>query len=75
MLVGTDHEGRNAWHKAELVGKLDVVQKTWKQAKERLTTEEIKNVILLVTDKGRQNACHIAAYGSTKCNAENVRLC
>jgi len=30
MFVGTDHEGRNAWHKGELVGKLDVVQKIWK---------------------------------------------
>ena len=62
MLLRTDHR-RNAWHIAAFEGKLNVMQKIWKQAKERLTRGEIKNEILLVTDHEGRNVWYITAYG------------
>ena len=45
MLLHTDREGWNAWHIAAFKGKVDVMQEIWKLAKERLTTEELRNEI------------------------------
>jgi ankyrin repeat protein len=47
---------------AALCGKLDVMQVLWESAKENLTTEEIKNNLLLATDSHGQTACHVAAH-------------
>jgi len=55
-------------HIAACVGKQDVMQKIWEWAKERLTTEEIKNGMLLGTDM------HMAACGGKLENAENIGL-
>jgi len=52
----------NAWHIAAFWGNLDVMQRLWELAKERLTTEEIKNEMLLRTDGEGRNVWHIAAY-------------
>jgi len=62
MLLRTDHEGRNAWLIAAYGGELDIMQYIWEMAKERLTTEEIKNEMFLHTDIEGRNAWHIAAY-------------
>jgi len=43
MLLHTHGEGRNAWHIAAFGGEVDVMQKIWELAEERLTTEEIQN--------------------------------
>jgi len=74
MLICTDIKGRKAWHIATYWGELDGMQKIWELAKESLTTEEIKNEMLLGTDQGGMNALHITTYESTRYNAENVRL-
>ena len=51
-----------AWHRAAYRGKLDIMQIIWELAKEKLTTEEIKNEILLSTDRDGTTAWHRAAY-------------
>ena len=38
------------------------MQKIWEWAKGRLTTEEIKNEMVLSTDRIGRNAWHIASY-------------
>jgi len=43
------------------MGDLDVMKNIWEMPKRRLTTEEIKNEILLRTDIEGRNALHIAA--------------
>jgi hypothetical protein len=43
-------------------GNLDVLKEIWDLAKERLTTKEIKNEMLLRTDGEGRNAWHIASY-------------
>jgi len=45
MLLRTDGKGRNVWHIAAYLRKLDVMQEIWELAKERLTTEVIDNEI------------------------------
>jgi hypothetical protein len=62
MLLRTDHEGRTAWHLAAYRGKLDVMKKMWGWAKERLTTEEIKNEVLLRTDNNGRTVWQIAVF-------------
>jgi len=52
----------NVWHIATYSGKLDVMQWLWVLAKERLTTEEIKNEILLGTDREGRNVWQLPAY-------------
>jgi len=58
----TDGEGRNACDMAAHVVELDVIQNIWELTKERLTTEEIENGMLLRTDDRRWKAWRIAAY-------------
>jgi len=50
MLLRTDYDGRNAWHIAAYGGNVDTMRVIWELAKERKTTEEIKNKMLLRTD-------------------------
>ena len=42
MLLRTEDMGRTAWHLAAAFNNVDVMQKIWELAKEKLTTEEIK---------------------------------
>ena len=80
MLLRTDRKGRNAWQIAACAGKLDVMNKLWEFAKERLTAEEIKSEMLLRTDGEGRNACQIAVCGgklnvmNTMYNLANGRL-
>ena len=57
--------GMNAWHIAAYRGNVDVMQKIWEWAKERLTTEEIKNEMLLRTDREGMNAWILQHIGAT----------
>ena len=43
-------------------GKVDVIHKIWDLPKERLTTKEIRNELLLRTDGEGSNAWHTEAY-------------
>ena len=45
MLLGTECEGKSAWHLAAEWGNLDTLQKVWEYAEEKLTREEINNKI------------------------------
>jgi len=52
------------------------MQKTWEWAEERLTTEEIRNEMLLRTEREGRNAWHIAAFGGkTRYISENMGVC
>ena len=63
MLLCKDDGETTAWHFAAHWGELDLMQKIWELAEEKLTTEEIKNEILLRTDHEGTTAWHRAAYG------------
>jgi hypothetical protein len=46
-------------------GNVDVMQELWKMVRENLTTEEIKNRMILSTDRYGRRAWHVAArYGN-----------
>jgi len=47
MLLRTDLEGLTVWVRAVYYFNQNVLQKIWEWAEEKLTTEEIKNEILL----------------------------
>jgi hypothetical protein len=51
------------WHVAAEWGKLETLQIVWEWAKRKLTPEEIKNKLLLATDKEGNTALHLAAMG------------
>ena len=55
LLLGTDKEGRTAWHLAAEGGNSEILQKVWEWAKENLT-EEINHKFLLGTDKDVRTA-------------------
>ena len=42
MLIATDHMGYTALHCAVGIGQIDILQKIWEWAKEKLTEEELK---------------------------------
>jgi hypothetical protein len=50
MLLPRDIMERTAWHLAEYLGELDVMQEIGDLANEKLTTEEIENEMLLRAD-------------------------
>ena len=60
MLLGTDRDGRTAWHIAAERGNSEIFKNVWEWAKENLT-EEINNKLLLGTDKEGRTAWHLAA--------------
>jgi ankyrin repeat protein len=62
MLLRTDNDGRTAWHLAAYRGQQDIIQVILELAKEKLTTEEIRNEMLLRTDNEGRTAWHLAAY-------------
>jgi len=56
MFLHSDREGRNFSHIASFRSDVDVMQRLWELAKARLTTEEIKNKMLLRTDNEELDA-------------------
>jgi hypothetical protein len=62
ILMGKDKRRGIVWIMAVQWGKVEVMQKIWAWAKEKLTREEIKNELLLRTHKDSRNVWHIAAY-------------
>ena len=57
----TDSKGWNAWHNASFRGNVDVMREIRELAKETLSTEVIKNEMLLRTDREGWNAWHKAS--------------
>ena len=51
MLLRTDREGWNTWLIATIQGEVDAMREIWQLANESLTTEVIKNELLLRTDR------------------------
>ena len=43
-------------------GESEILQKVWEWAKEKLTTEEINNKLLLATDRKGRTVWHTAAF-------------
>jgi len=64
------YEAGTVWQVAALLGNLEILQKLWEWAKEKLTTEEINNTLLLGTDNEGRTAWHLAAMWS---NVENLQ--
>jgi hypothetical protein len=44
LLLGTDKNGRTAWHMAVNCGKIEMLQKVWECPQEKLTTEELNKL-------------------------------
>jgi ankyrin repeat protein len=65
LLLVTDNEGWNAWHRAAYVGKLDVLHKLCEWVEQKVTTEEINNMLFLVTDSEGKTVWHVAADEGT----------
>ena len=61
MLLGTDSEGRTAWHLAAHWGNLEELLQIWKWADEKLSKEEINNNLLLGTDNKGKTVFHLAS--------------
>jgi ankyrin repeat protein len=57
----SDDNGYTAWQLAALSGKVEVLKEIWSLAKDNLTTEDIKNKLLLATNSERYTAWHLAA--------------
>ena len=51
LLLKQDDEGRTAWHKAVLMGNIQVLMRLWEWAKKVLKTQELKSELLLPTVK------------------------
>jgi len=67
LLLGTEKEGRTSWHCAANWSNSEILEKLWEWAKQKLTTEEIKNKLLLGTDQDGKTAWHYAdELGNTK---------
>jgi hypothetical protein len=60
LLLGKGELKRTAWYMAAVRGELDVLEKIWEFANENLTTEEMKNKLLLATDFDGNTAWHMA---------------
>jgi hypothetical protein len=61
LLLAQDNNTQTAWHLAAVCGNIQVLQKLWEWAKEKLTTEDLNNKLLLAKDKRGQTAWHVAA--------------
>ena len=60
MLLASDRFGSTGWHVAANRGKLDILEKVWNCAEEKLAAEEI-NKLLLTTDRFGRTGWHLAA--------------
>jgi len=61
ILFNQNHRGEIIWHVAARNGQLDVLQKTWDWAKQNLTRQELKENLLLATDRDKNTAWDLAA--------------
>jgi len=50
LLLGTDKDEMTAWHCAAKWSNSEIFEKLWEWAKDKLTTEDINNKMLLGTD-------------------------
>jgi endo-1,4-beta-D-glucanase Y len=64
LLLGKDKRRETAWNLAAEKGNVEVMQKIWEWAEEKLTREEIKNNLLSHNDRERRAAWQVAAYQS-----------
>jgi quinol monooxygenase YgiN len=64
LLLGTDNDGRTAWHLAPERGHSDLLHKIWEWAEEKLTAEEMNNKLLLGTDNKGGNVWYVAELWS-----------
>jgi aminoglycoside N3'-acetyltransferase len=53
LLLGTDNDGRTAWHWAAEWGNLRLLLKIWEVAEEKLITEENNKLLLGIDNNGR----------------------
>ena len=60
LLLAEDRFGRTALHHALYSGNIQILDIIWKLAKEHLTTEELKK-LLLAQDDERKTIWHVAA--------------
>jgi len=74
LLLGTDKDGRTAWHYAATRGNSEILKKLWEWAKEKLTREGINNKLLLGTDKEGRTAWHIAKRRGNSEILQNYRF-
>jgi ankyrin repeat protein len=65
LLLTTNNEGRTVFDIAADQGRLEILQKVWEWANEKLTTEEINKKLLLATDNEERTVLHIAALHGT----------
>jgi ankyrin repeat protein len=61
LLLLLDNNAPTAWHLAAAWGNIQLLQKLWKWAKEKLTTEDLNNKLLLDKDKRGQTTWQVAA--------------
>jgi len=59
--LGTVNKGKIAWHREAYRGHVETLQKVRELAEKKLTTEEISNKFLFVTDSDGMTAWHRAA--------------
>ena len=62
LLLAQDNEGKSAYFMATERDNIQVLEKLWECANEKLTTEEINNKLLLATDNAGMTAWQRAAY-------------
>jgi hypothetical protein len=61
LLLAKNNEKPTAWHYASLPGKLEALKKMRLWAKQKLTTEELKDKLFLAKDDTAQTVWHLAA--------------
>jgi ankyrin repeat protein len=61
LLIARDHYERTAWHLVAERGNMDLLETIWKLAKQKLKTEEIRNILLLGKVKNNRTPWKIAA--------------
>jgi ankyrin repeat protein len=61
LLLAQDNDTPTVWHLAVVWCNLQVLQKLWECAKEKITTEDLHNKLLLAKDKRGITAWHLAA--------------
>ena len=61
MFLGTDKDGMTAWQYTAKRLNSEILEKVWEWAKEKLTTEELNNKLILDTDTDGMTAWHLAA--------------
>jgi hypothetical protein len=60
ILVAINSNGMISWHVAAQEDNLEALEEVWDWAKEKPTTAEINNKLLLTTDEMGRTVCHVA---------------